>query len=246
MQWGLDKLASKYCKKIITMSYAAQELFYHIIEKNDFSISDFDHKTEVVYNGHHVKYSKKINIHKDKQKVKLIFVGNDFFRKGGRVIVDVFEELAKAYDCLELQIVSTLQFGDYITHSVVKDQEIYREKIIANPKIKWFKDISYEEVTQNILPESDIAVMLSFDDCFPNSNVEAMLAGLPVISTNVFSVPEQVEHDVNGFLIKLPLDENRHLDCFWEQDLDRKRRRIMELEEQMKPEYKRYLIKWHC
>jgi len=241
MQWGLEKLASSYCKKIIPMSIAARELFYNIVRKHDFAVSDFEKKVEVIYNAQKVTTKKEYE--NNSNIFRIVFVGNLFFQKGGRVIVDVFNELSKTYDHLELILISQLLYNDFMTCSSVSDFENYKQKINANTKIKWFQNVPHQDVIQKIFPTCDVAVLLTFDDCFPNSNTEAMLAGLPVISTNIFSVPEQVQHNVNGFLINLPLDENRQLDCFWEfKNLEKRKKRILEHEEMMKPEFKKYLI----
>jgi glycosyltransferase involved in cell wall biosynthesis len=51
------------------------------------------------------------------------------------------------------------------------------------------------------LSESDAFVLTSRSEAFPNSVMEAMAAGLPVIATAVGGVPELVQHRTNGILI---------------------------------------------
>ena len=42
----------------------------------------------------------------------------------------------------------------------------------------------------------------SREEIFPNSILEALASGLPIISTRIFCIPEMVEEGVNGFLIE--------------------------------------------
>jgi len=53
----------------------------------------------------------------------------------------------------------------------------------------------------------DISVLCSLSEGSPNSVLEAMAVGRPVIATNVGGVPDTITHDVNGLLIA-PGDAN--------------------------------------
>lgn len=48
---------------------------------------------------------------------------------------------------------------------------------------------------------ADIFLLPSYQEGFPLTILEAMAAGLPVISTPVGAIPEVIENGVNGFLI---------------------------------------------
>ena len=53
-----------------------------------------------------------------------------------------------------------------------------------------------------ILNSSDIFVLPSYGEGFPLVILEAMAAGLPIISTPVGAIPEIIENGKNGFLVK--------------------------------------------
>ena len=59
---------------------------------------------------------------------------------------------------------------------------------------------SAEDVAQQLL-ESDIYVHTSRIDNSPNGLCEAMILGLPVVSTNVGGVPSLLEHGRQGILV---------------------------------------------
>lgn len=53
-----------------------------------------------------------------------------------------------------------------------------------------------------LLAASDLHIHPSREDAFPNSLLEAMAAGLPVVATNVGGIPELVEEGVGGLLVQ--------------------------------------------
>jgi glycosyltransferase involved in cell wall biosynthesis len=73
--------------------------------------------------------------------------------------------------------------------------------------------INYYPVLPNsdvidILYKSDILLFPSFDESLGWVLVEAGLAGIPRISTNIYAVPELIAHKVDGWMIDLPLNED--------------------------------------
>src|SRR5690606_16486519 len=52
----------------------------------------------------------------------------------------------------------------------------------------------------NINSLFDIGLLTSVAEGSPNSVIEAMAAGIPVVATRVGGVPEVIRHEVNGFV----------------------------------------------
>ena len=61
--------------------------------------------------------------------------------------------------------------------------------------------------TEDWLAISDAAILLSDNEAVPLAMIEAGLAGLPVIATNVGSMSDVVEDQINGFLVEPKIDE---------------------------------------
>jgi glycosyltransferase involved in cell wall biosynthesis len=73
------------------------------------------------------------------------------------------------------------------------------KKIKENFKLLGWVD-SYE--VKRLLKDSMAFVLPSYNEGMPISILEAMSFGVPVISTNVGSIPEIIKNRINGFLIK--------------------------------------------
>ena len=68
------------------------------------------------------------------------------------------------------------------------------------------------EEKQRLLREADVYVLPSYNEGLPISILEAMAAGLPVVSTPVGGIPEAVIEGRNGFLVS-PGDASSLADC---------------------------------
>ena len=67
--------------------------------------------------------------------------------------------------------------------------------------------IGWESHTEDWLAVSDVAILLSDNEAVPLALIEAGIAGLPVIATNVGSMADVVINEENGFLVGLDIDE---------------------------------------
>ncbi len=62
--------------------------------------------------------------------------------------------------------------------------------------------VPWDELMTTVLPGFDLFVFPTRFDYSPYAVIEAMAAGVPVISTRVGAIPEMVEDGVGGFLIE--------------------------------------------
>lgn len=67
--------------------------------------------------------------------------------------------------------------------------------------------LGWESHTEDWWAISDVAILLSDNEAVPLAMIEAGLAGLPVIATNVGSMSDVVENGKNGFLVNPIIDE---------------------------------------
>ncbi|OFV67492.1 MAG: Glycosyl transferase, group 1 domain protein [Candidatus Syntrophoarchaeum caldarius] len=173
-------LSSKNCKRILPWSFAAKKSLENVID-----FSKLEDKTEVVYPAIHNETFKKSK----NDKFKILFVGIRFIVKGGKEVLDTFKILDKKYDNLELILISDVP--EYIKNQYKDYDNI---KIIDSY-------ISRYDLFKNYYPNADIFVFPTRIDTFGMVLLEAMNFELPIVSTNVFAIPEIIEDGKNGFLI---------------------------------------------
>jgi glycosyltransferase involved in cell wall biosynthesis len=75
-------------------------------------------------------------------------------------------------------------------------------KIAANPGIQSLGRINRDELIQRVLPATDVYLLPTYAETFGMSVLEAMAAGIPVVATDIFAIPEMLEHGVSGLLIE--------------------------------------------
>jgi len=179
------KLSSKYCGGVLCHCKATQQAFFENLD-----CSKFKKKIKVLYPASHVVPIKKEKHH----KIRILCVLSLFKPKGGPQILEAFSQLEKKHKNIELWLRSDVP-------------ESFKKKY-SSKNIKYmdyFGDIiSRESLLKEVYSKCDIFLYPTFCDSFGYSLIDAMVAKLPIISTNMFAVPEIVENEKNGFVIKIP------------------------------------------
>jgi glycosyltransferase involved in cell wall biosynthesis len=132
-------------------------------------------------------------LHNDKNSsefINVLFMGRIGKRKGAYEIIEAAKLLRDEKIMFNL-------CGD---GSIEEFKELVRKNALQNTvKIhNWVCERQKDEKFK----EADICILPTFNEGLPNSLIEAISYGLPVISTPVGGIPEIVEDGVNGFLIQ--------------------------------------------
>jgi glycosyltransferase involved in cell wall biosynthesis len=117
---------------------------------------------------------------------RVLFVGGDFRRKGGDLLLSAFR--------------STLR-GSCELHLVTRDD------VQQEPGVFVYRDLTPNDARlRDLYCRADVFALPTVADCFSLASLEAMATGLPVVTTRVGGIPEIVDHGRSGFLID-PGDE---------------------------------------
>lgn len=198
--WAIKKLKADDCKAILPTCKAALKR----LEAYPWYDDSIAGKTKVSYYA--VERVEPEKIEKDTGKTKIIFIGHDFFRKGGHLLVNAFEEIYKTRTDVELTIVSNLSYGDYFTNASQELAREYGRRIKEHPGINHYESVDNRKLLAQMLPGSDIFAFPTLDDTFGLVVLEAFSAGVPVLSTSVRAIPEMITNGVEGELIDVHTD----------------------------------------
>jgi glycosyltransferase involved in cell wall biosynthesis len=124
---------------------------------------------------------------KPRDTTRFLFVGGDFERKGGALLLRALGSLDLPWHL------------DAVTRSPIDTSQCvtYHENVQPN-----------SEALYTLFRAADVFVLPTFGDAMPMAIQEAMAASLPVIATSVGAIAEAVEHGVTGLLVQ-PGDVDR-------------------------------------
>jgi glycosyltransferase involved in cell wall biosynthesis len=113
---------------------------------------------------------------------RVLFVGGDFDRKGGRLLLDWFRQSGRGR--CELDLVTRAE--------IAPEAGVVVHRGIAGNTPE----------ARRLFNAADVFVLPSLGECFGIASVEAMAAGLPVITTSVGGSPDIVVPGETGYLIR--------------------------------------------
>jgi glycosyltransferase involved in cell wall biosynthesis len=184
----MERLALQNCKLAIYSSeWAARSAI-------DYYQTD-PSKVKVVPFGANIETNKSVKEIKDliesrpSHKCKLLFLGIDWFRKGG----DIALEVAKKLNHLGLETELT----------VVGGQPVVDEPLPDFVKLLGFISKSTDEGKEKIyqlIANSHFLILPSLADCTPIVFCEANSLGVPCLSRKVGGIPTTIKADLNGKL----------------------------------------------
>ena len=114
--------------------------------------------------------------------LRVLFVGGDFVRKGGDLLLDVFRRELK--DRIELHFITGHELAPEAGVHVYRGLKPYSPELLR------------------LYAESDVFVLPTRGDCLAVVLGEAMASGLPIITTRVGAHGEAVEDGGSGFLME--------------------------------------------
>lgn len=119
--------------------------------------------------------------------LRLGFVGNEFTRKGGDLLLRVHQE----------------RYADR-AHLTLVSGGLPRQNGHAWHNVSTHKAVPWDRLMTEVVPGFDLFVFPTRFDYSPYAVIEAMTAGVPVVATKVGAIPEMIEDGVSGFLLEAP------------------------------------------
>lgn len=114
----------------------------------------------------------------------LLFIGNDFARKGGPDLLTAFAQLRRVRPGATLRLVGT------------------RPDVPSQPGVEVLGRIHDRATVDRLYAEADVFVLPSVFDPFPLVLLEAMAHGVPVVTTASCGIPDVVRDGVEGRVVR--------------------------------------------
>ena len=193
--WGYRRVCkmvnAPQLRYIICMSYACKNTFERLCCK----VHQHSKLTQIYPLVPENPYVNKAIIEKrcEERDIKLLYIsqGIRFFSKGAKEIIKAFRILReKGNKNISLTMVTS--FVD------LNPSTLYELKNIEGITMLDFK-LSYDEM-QKLYASHHIFLMPTSDDSFNLTVLEAIKAGLPVIGSTLYAIPEMVKDSYNGYL----------------------------------------------
>lgn len=201
-----EALSKDNCRKLIAMSsfnYQMQqrnlELHFPSLAKNIMA------KTTVIFPPQkcHVWEAQKTI---PETNLKVLFVGHDFFRKGGRELFNAIESLHQQGAAIELTIVSKLETDTFITQTTSSDKAEWKKKIAEASFCTYHESKANHEVLE-LMKQHHIFAVPSLQETFGYVVLEAQACATPVLTTSIRAFPEINNNDC-GFVVDIPQNTN--------------------------------------
>jgi glycosyltransferase involved in cell wall biosynthesis len=199
-----EKEYSLACEQELTVISKAQKLIYTSQWAAKSAIDDFNadvHKIEIVSLGANLEFVPPItDIYKklDYQKCRLLFIGGNWKRKGGDIVLETFYSLIASGIDAELVIVGA-----------TPTNALNHPKITTIPFLNKNKPSDYKKYIK-LLKESHFLISPTRADCSPLVFSEANAYGVPAITTNIGGISDLIKEGVNGYTLSLNASGNEY------------------------------------
>ena len=185
----VSKLLFKYANKVIAltedMRREIQKIYFRevLVIPNGIDLGQFKNVLR-----EDARRQLKIT---DEQKI-IMFIGRLHPVKGLEYLIKAMELLKDKNKNAGLVLVGSGEEKEYL--------EILSRELDLEKDIRFLGSVTSEEIP-HFMMASDVFVLPSLSEGFPNVILEAMACGLPIVATKVGGLPEIIEDSENGFLI---------------------------------------------
>ena len=200
---GLDSLLSNQCRRLIALSEHAKRRQMAYDAEN--GISELDKKITVLLPPQERLCAENDLWARQAGRgvvTKIIFVGKDFFRKGGAEAVRALAKIREDFE-VEAFLVGDFHHVDYASSWEVDSAEEMRRLFFENADwLHHYKSMPNGKVLA-LAQTCHIGLLPTRDDTFGYSVLEFQSCGLPCITTNIRALPE-INNDEIGWLVQVP------------------------------------------
>lgn len=255
---GVDKttkqhfklLAKENCLGCMALSKATYELQMAALDKmkehlTKQEIASIRKKTRVLHPPQELMITQEDIVHKFENcdTLEWIFVGHDFFRKGGKELMDCLMDYKGQIpkDCalyqrgcqkLHLTVISSMEYGDYASKATREEMLRYKELLKKEGWITYYESLPNGQVME-LCKKAHIGLLPTFADTYGYSVLEMQACGCAMLTTDIRALPE-INNETCGWICHLP--QNEYKEAYYRTEEERivlKRTLFEQLQKQM-------------
>jgi glycosyltransferase involved in cell wall biosynthesis len=206
-RFGLRQMMRPHCRKLIAMSQFAHRYQLALLSEDGVPARSLVEKMAILHPGQRLLLDSYDQKPLTEGTIRCLFVGRDFFRKGGREVLMVFQQLIAEGLPLHLTVVSSLGAGDYASQATTDDQAWAKRQLMEGGQsgILYHAELPNPEVLR-LMVQSHLTLLPTYDDTYGFSVLEAQAAGSPVITTDVCAMPE-INNPSVGWMLEVEKDD---------------------------------------
>lgn len=200
-------LANPNCLGLLALSHCTENIQREIIKLFPLYEKAISHKLITLLPPQnliiHDVAEKGVTWNND-EKLTFIYVGSDFYRKGGRETVQVLSELHQKFS-FRLILISSMAVDEQRYLRTAHDEENAKKMIEENKDwIEYHDRLPNEEVLGK-MRQAHVCLLPTWMDTFAYSVLEAQACGTPVISTSLRALTE-INNESVGWLVDVPVN----------------------------------------
>ena len=204
---GVERLADPSCKQLLCLSECTRDIQVELLTAFPEHAQAILAKTSVLHPAQPAQVEKWDKELSPGTPIEFMFIGRDFFRKGGREALLALKELAPHHD-LHLTLVSDLR---------IDNPAFLLEGESRDGWLRWIEDqnwISHHQHMPNAqvlkhLRDAHVGLLPTWMDTYGFSVLECQSAACPVITTSLRALPEINPPEV-GWSIPVPTNRLGH------------------------------------
>ncbi len=133
--------------------------------------------------------------------LKVLFVGRDAYRKGLLPALDALDDCVRLGCNVHATIVSDFGGPTYVGGDNAPDAAVFRERLRGKAHITHIESASNAQI-HAMMSANDVFLFPSLDEGNGGwVTVEAGMASMPIITTDIFAIPELATEGINGMII---------------------------------------------
>ena len=206
-RFAVKQLTKDSCKAIIAISECAYHNQVCFLNDNypDYAPLIIP-KIKQLYPPQEIRFPVKFI---KSERLKFVFVGRDFYQKGGAILLESFIEWKLENNIpAELIMISNLNNGFISDYSPALEENVL--KWLSDESIIHHKSLPNKDVLL-LLKDADVITLPTYADTFGYSVLEGMANACVPLVTNIRALTELVTPE-RGFMINLPIKKNGNLD----------------------------------